>query len=368
MDEIITYPAFNPEFMSLLDILRAALSGKGEIRQQNFAPVIAEARRQTVDGIILSFLAGKGLLPPEEKMRAIARILALEKANSRADIQVAGLVRLLEANGIRHAMMKGQTVARFYPDTQLRIPGDIDVYVAEQDFRRACLLLEEQGYTNTDFTMLHATYSKKECTEVELHFAVQKLQWLPHFRSLQRMTRKYVDNAKPHYTVIAGERIPVLPPCMEAVLLTVHAFNHVLNGGLGLRQVLDWMLGMQCLEKDIDKTVLVEMLRDTGMTRMFRTLYYICSRHLGMSLDATAWNGTGLLHVTEKNEKTGMELMHWIGEAGNFGHSLNLSKIQYYLLFLKNCWRFRRLNRKEMFVYPFMKIKRGITGENHLRK
>lgn len=77
MDEIITYPAFNPEFMSLLDILRAALSGKGEIRQQNFAPVIAEARRQTVDGIILSFLAGKGLLPPEEKMRAIARILAL---------------------------------------------------------------------------------------------------------------------------------------------------------------------------------------------------------------------------------------------------------------------------------------------------
>lgn len=87
-----------------------------------------------------------------------------------------------------------------------------------------------------------------------------------------------------------------------------------------------------------------------------------------MSLDATAWNSTGLLHVTDKDEETGRKLIYWIGEAGNFGHSLNLSKTQYYLLFLKNCWRFRRLNRKEMFVYPFMKIKRLITGENHLRK
>lgn len=356
-------------FCELLQILRCLFGGETAVQEYDRDVVAAEAQRQALTGLVAEYVAKHDTrIGHAEKMRFVSTVLQVERKNSWMNDHVAALALLFNGEGIRYAVLKGQTVARFYPNPLLRIPGDIDVYVAERDFDRACRLMERQGYTMNDYTMLHATYSKEGCPEVEVHFAIQKLQWLPHFCSLQRMTRKYVDNAKPHYVTIAGEHIPALPSCMEIVLLTAHAFNHVLSGGLGLRQVLDWMLGVQHLEKDIDKTALATMLADTGMTKMFRTLYYICRQHLGMSLDATAWNSTGLLYVTEKDEKTGRKLMRWIGEAGNFGHSLNLSKIQYYMLFLKNCWRFRRLNRKEMLVYPFMKIKRLITGENHLRK
>lgn len=331
--------------------------------------VAVEAQRQALTGLVAEFMARHDTrMAHAEKMRFVSMVLLVEKKNRLMDGHVAALASLLDGEGIRYAVMKGQTVARFYPNPLLRMPGDIDVYVAERDFGKACSLMERQGYVMTDYTMQHATYSKKGCPETEVHFAVQKLQWLPHYRRLQHITRQMVDNAKAKYMDIDGQQVAILPAELEVLLYTIHAFNHVLNGGLGVRHVVDWMLGTQCLEKEADKAVLEKMLAATGMTVMFRTLYYICGKHLGMRLDPQKWRGTSLLHCSACDKKTGDRLLTWIGEAGNFGHSLNLSRLQFYMLFLRNCWKFRRLNRKEMLVYPFMKIKRWLMGENHLSK
>lgn len=355
-------------FYEMLQILRHLFGGEAIVEEYDRSGVAAEAQRQALSGLVAEYVANHDTrMSHTEKMLYVSQIVNIERKNRRMNGQVAWLAGLLDNNGIRYAVMKGQTVARFYPNPLLRMPGDIDVYVAEKDFSRACRLLEEQGYTKTDFTMLHATYSKKGCAEVEVHFAVQKLQWLPHYRFLQSVTRGRVDSSAARYTVIDGQDVAILPAELELLLYTVHAFNHVLNGGLGLRHVTDWMLCVNDIGRDsIDIDIFKTYLSKTGMLRMFRVLGYICSRHLGMPLDTWFWRESGLSY-NARDRRIGEKLLSWIEVAGNFGHSMNLSKVQYYTLFLKNCLRFGQLNRKEMYVYPFMKIKRWILGENHIR-
>lgn len=358
----------NNAFCKLLQILRCMFGGETVVQKYDRDVVAAEAQRQALTGLMAEYMAKHDTrMAHAEKMRCVSMVLQVEKKNRWMNDRVAALAALFEGEDIRYAVMKGQTVARFYPNPLMRMPGDIDVYVAERDFGRACSLMECQGYAMTDYTMLHATYSKEGCPEVEIHFAVQKLQWLPHYRRLQRITRQMVDNAEAKYIDIAGQQVAILPAELEVLLYTIHAFNHVLNGGLGLRQVVDWMLCVRTIYDEIDIEKLKKLLAGTGMTAMFRVLGYICSEYLGMSLNTTLWIGTGL-HYSDKDVKTGHELIKWIGVAGNFGHSLNQSRPQFYIRFLKNCWRFRRLGYKEVFIYPFMKVKRGIMGENHLRK
>ncbi|MBO5061251.1 MAG: nucleotidyltransferase family protein [Prevotella sp.] len=355
-------------FRQLLHILDSIFHGKGDTDGYDCNDIMKEANKQALTGIVADYLTNSCKnLTHEKKLHYISIVLQIERKNKWMNQQQAWLADLFRKNGIRHTVMKGQTVARFYPNPLLRMPGDIDVYVAKNDFRKACALIEHEKYTKTDFTMLHATYCQKGKAEIEIHFAIQKLQWLPHYRYLQSITLAGVDNAKPEYTDIDGRQISILPKELEVLLYTVHAFNHVVNGGLGLRQIIDWML---CIEKTgdcIDIKLLKEYLVKTGMSRMFRVLGYICSEYLGMSLKEPFWMKSGL-HYNHKDIKLGERLLSWVEECGNFGHSMNLSKVGFYMLFLKICLRFCYLSRKEMFIYPFMKIKRGITGENHLRK
>lgn len=355
-------------FLSLLDVLKTVLSDCDDVESMDVVSLMAEAKRQALTGMVTEYIARHDArMTHEEKMRSLGLVLQVEKANRQMNRHVCDLAALLDSNGICYAVMKGQTVARFYPNPLLRMPGDIDVYVAERDFDKTCRLLESHGFTKIDFTMLHATYSKKGFPEVEVHFAVQKLQWSSHYRYLQRATRQMVDNAEAKYISIDGRKVAILPTELEVLLYTMHAFNHVFNGGVGLRQICDWMLCVGTVCNYIDIALLKKLLAGTGMTTMFRMLGYICSEYLGMSLDTPLWKGTGL-HYSAKDIKTGRELMKWISVAGNFGKSLNLSRPQFYIRFLKNCWRFRRLDGKEVFIYPFMKIKRLIKGENHIRK
>ena len=69
--------------------------------------------------------------------------------------------------------------------------------------------------------------------------------------------------------------------------------------------------------------------------------------------------------------KIANNLLSWIEDCGNFGHSMNLGTgkiyfIRYYGFFLINLIRFFSLNPKEMLAWPWMKTWRAVTHTNHL--
>lgn len=230
----------NQQFLDLLDALRTVLHGEGPSQSKDFEQLLCVVEKQAVSGMLYDV---PGIIFSSDialRLQRMISLMALEKHNKWMDEQVAKLARKLDGEDIRFAVMKGQTCAAFYPDPLHRISGDIDVNVVPRDFERANRLMLQWGCKLIDKTILHSTYQLGKL-EIEVHFAIQKLQYIPYYNKLRKMTAVDFDTSSSDdvFVNIGNYDVRVLPDELNIVLLTTHAFNHVITAGLGLRQVID---------------------------------------------------------------------------------------------------------------------------------
>lgn len=365
---------FSSTCETLFALLRAALRGEGMPEVENFEAVLKEARKQTVDGLLYA-LPELSVTPDSRTafLQWIGRMGALESINRTMNTHGERLSREFAKAGIRHAVMKGQTCAAYYPNPLLRRCGDIDVYIAPRHFAKACTLLEQFKFKKIDETMQHTSYEKNGL-DIELHWIPQRLQWPQTHRKLQRMLAAEFDAPEltPPTLDMEGGRVCMLPPELNMVLLTAHPFTHIVNEGLGLRQVIDWMLVWEGTKAHTDVQRLYEHLRALHLMRMFRALAYICHTYLGMPEEA-ARILPDVPAFDNKDARRGEKVLERILETGNFGHELQFGigtkrSCRFYRYFLHNCLRFFTLNPTEMLAWPWMKLYRAATGKNHLHE
>lgn len=357
------------DFLELLRLLKHVMH-KGQTQQgvelERFLKI---ARKQTVDGLL--FDLPQLSLPKDDKRRLqlLGNLMVLERHNQWMDVQVAELAKRLDDSGVRFAIMKGQTCAAYYNNPLHRRAGDVDVYVVPDHFERANELLVKWGCKLTDKTMLHSTYQHGKLV-IEVHFAVQKLQYVPYYERLKQFTAQEFDSAKNDVFVnIGGYDVRVLPDELNILLLTTHAFNHVITAGLGLRQVIDWQVVLAAKAESLNWEKLLGFLDALHLRKMFLVLAHINVCYLG--IDETIFSNQNLDIKAKGIKKMAVNLLSWIEVCGNFGHSMNLGTgkeyfIRYYGLFLVNLIRFFSLNPKEMLAWPWMKAYRAITHKNHL--
>lgn len=356
---------------ALLAIVRPALHGGAVAAVEDLDRLLAMARKQTVDGL----LWGLRELPvrAEERERLVAWLsgVAVCEAQSRQMNQwVATLGRLFDEGGVRYAVMKGQTCAHYYPHPLLRRAGDIDVYVPAGDYARAGALLAASGLKLKERTMQHDTYCRGRLT-VELHFAINRLQSPRSDRRLRALTAEQFDKADTttdRFLPIGGRDIRTLPPELNMVLLTAHALQHVICGGLGLRQIIDWQLVLAATAGEIDFPRLLAMLDDLGLRRMFAVLGRVNVAHIGM--DGSLLRAHGVDIDSRLTVRLSERLLNWTALCGNFGHEMRLGQgfswyVRYYGWFSLNLLRFFGLCPREMLAWPWMKLLRTLTGRTH---
>lgn len=356
---------------ALMTLVRPALHGGEVPAVVDLSRLIATARRQTVDGL----LWGLKELPVREAERDVLLqwlpgVAACEAQSRRMNRWVATLGKLFDEGGVRYAVMKGQTCAHYYPHPLLRRTGDIDVYVPARDYERARTLLSGSGLTLKERTMLHDTYSRGSLV-VELHFAINRLQWPASDRRLTAMTAQLFDNADEkadHFLPIGGRDIRTLPPELNIVLLTAHALQHIICGGLGLRQIIDWQLVLAATAEQLNFPRLLRMLEAVGLRRTFEVLGRVNVAYLGM--DAALFTAQGIALDSRLVARLCERLLNWTALCGNFGHDMELGEgfwriVRYYGWFFINLQRFFRLCPREMLAWPWAKLLRGLTGRTH---
>ena len=359
----------NKGFLFFLKNISRALHGTRAMDEVHIEELSLMARKQALDGLLYDI---PGIMMPGDnalRLKFIGNQMAIEKHNRWMDAQVAKLAHRFDEQGIRYAVMKGQTCAAFWPQPAHRMSGDVDVYVVPGQFERANGLLLEWGAKLVDKTMLHSTYRLGKLV-VEMHFSVQKLQYPPYYRRLRRMTDIEFDSSENDVRLdIGGYGVRVLPDVLNIVLLTTHAFNHVITAGLGLRQVIDWQMVLAAKAESLDWDRLMCYIDMLHLRKMFLVLAHINVRFLGM--DGGVFSSRGLDINTDGVRRMSEQLMAWIEVCGNFGHSMDLGtgwayQFRYYGLFLLNLMRFFRLSPMEMSAWPWMKAYRAVTHTNHI--
>jgi hypothetical protein len=188
--------------------------------------------------------------------------------------------------------------------------GDVDFLVKREDLNQAAEVLEANGYELTDekdLTKHHFGYSKGGI-HFELHWRIPLVReddekWMSFFKV-------GIDHRE--YHAIDSITFPVFPEVLNGLVLIFHVNQH-LREGLGLRQIIDWMMYIHQLPENVWQEQMIPMLEATGMKTLAFTVTSLCQTYLG------------LRQIVENPETYPYEaLMNFIMEKGNFGRKAGI--------------------------------------------
>ena len=197
-------------------------------------------------------------------------------------------------------VLKGTSAAQYYPIPEYRAMGDIDLLVRPDDFEKATKVLLTNGWKQIeDDNGRHAVFIKNG-VELELHYK---------FAS---------DNIAVQTEVFDGllyaglsEDQTVLPDSLNGLVLLEHVAQHM-NNGIGLRQIIDWMMFVhQCLHDQEWHDEFEALVEKVHMKTFAITVTRMCQIHLGLP-DAISW-------CQGADEKLCAELFDYVLQCGNFG-------------------------------------------------
>ena len=288
----------------MFDVLRASLFTGEDLSLPDWQGVFKAMKQQTVAGLAGAWLPGHLDAAPWSACCAMVQGRWLQVMHAQDQ-----LLGLLEDNGIPCVILKGAAADMAYPHPSLRSMGDVDFLVRRADFEKAAALLETNGYALTDeknMTSHHYGYAKN-AIRFELHRRIPLVaesdeKWMAFFEA-------GIDAREWHE--IEGHRFPVFPATLNGLVLIFHINQH-LRSGLGLRQIIDWMMYVHTLPAD-QWEKLQPLLEETGHTRLAKTVTLLCQRYLG------------LRKIVDEDASLPVDaLLAYILEKGNFGRKAGM--------------------------------------------
>ena len=171
------------------------------------------------------------------------------------------LYSLLGEHGIEAVVLKGRSIPQYYPIPEHRYSCDLDLFVAGDDWERACEILEAKGillerevYKEVEFSF--------EGVHVELHRYITPVRGNNTLLRFEKYLRNILKAGPKMY--FEGTRL-VCPPLMFNVMLYIeHALGDLLHGKLTLKHVADWVV-LRRLE--IDRAEIEARCKDFGFYR-----------------------------------------------------------------------------------------------------
>ena len=197
---------------------------------------------------------------------------------------------------VPYVILKGTSAAQYYPHPEYRTMGDIDIMTRREDFDSAYRDLEENGYKVTKKLEREVAFTKNGIV-IELHY---------YFASLNDpIASKYLDDL-----IIENINTShVLPDLINGLVLLEHISQH-LEHGLGLRQIIDWMMFVDKCLPDDKWTEFRPMAEMIGLKQLAIVTTKMCVLYLG--LPERRWCA-GVDEILCK------DLMELILSSGDFG-------------------------------------------------
>ena len=228
---------------TLLLLLRKVLDNSYQMELSgsvDWTSVLDVAIEQCVQGICLEAIEKlpAGTIPQPILLQWIG-LSEMQRQQFEQTWRVAcKLDKLWAAEGIQATVLKGRSIAKFYPVQSHRYSCDLDVFIGGE-WGRACELLEGQG-----IRLEHEVYKEVEFTldnvYVECHRYITPVRGNKHLKELERYLRLLLDGEPKE--CFEGTTL-VCPPLMFTVMLYIeHALGDLLHGHLTLKHIVDWVV------------------------------------------------------------------------------------------------------------------------------
>lgn len=362
---------------AVCELMKASLFG-GEARlpaDTDWVALCREMAEQTVLAIPGDVIA-KIDMPPPLRAQWTRLIMKQVFAGMRLMTEQTALVELLEAQGIPFVILKGAAAAMYYPRPDYRRMGDVDVIVQPRDFDRTQRLIEESGYAPVS----EITEETRDCPYTkngvlfELHRSFTISAGGPQGAYLEKRIMDGVAGAR--VCRVMDNEFPALAQEENGLVLLQHISQH-LEAGLGLRQILDWLMYVKTCLRDEEWAKFQPAARASGMETLAITVARLGQLHFGLPEEGFAW-------CTGADEQLCEDLLAHVFRSGDFGHKDTGSSATVNALSRSQDGFFRNLqesgcrNWQALKRHPWLKpfawlyqlcryVKRGLSRGSNLR-
>ena len=230
-----------------IDFLRFCIGSvkeiPGSLKEADWQELYAIAKKQCLVGILFD---GIKKLPAEHVgmkkellLQWMAESQMLENANVRLNDAAIQVSEWFRKKGFRTCILKGQGNALMYPNPYSRTPGDIDIWVEGGDKRVISFVRSISPHEKACYH--HIEFPSYKGVEVEVHYRPSFLLCFWHNRKLQKYYERVKEEQFSH-RVMLGEQGEIAIPTAEFNLIfqLTHIFSHLMNEGIGLRQLVDY--------------------------------------------------------------------------------------------------------------------------------
>ena len=213
------------------------------LKEADWKELYRIAQKQCLVGILFD---GIQKLPPAEVgmskdllLQWMLQCQMLEKANVRLNDAAIQVSEWFRKKGFRTCILKGQGNALMYPNPYSRTPGDIDIWVEGGDKRVISFVRSISPHEKACYH--HIEFPSYKGVEVEVHYRPSFLLCFWHNRKLQKYYERVKEEQFSH-RVMLGEQGEIASPTAEfnIIFQLTHIFSHLMNEGIGLRQLLDY--------------------------------------------------------------------------------------------------------------------------------
>lgn len=197
---------------------------------------------------------------------------------------------------VPYVILKGTEAAKYYPAPLYRVMGDIDVMTRREDYDAAYGQLLQGGYRAVN-TLERERGFVKNGVMLELHRSFALLNDPKAARFLDDLILENINDSHS------------LPDDVNGLVILEHISQHM-ESGIGLRQVVDWMMFVHKCLPDEKWPAFEQLAEKIGMTRLAKAVTRTCEIFLGLPEHAFCADTDGGLCE---------RLMEHVLTSGNFG-------------------------------------------------
>ena len=302
----------------------------GSLKEVDWKELYAIAQKQALLGVLFH---GIQRLPkelaPEQKLLMQWMVMAemIRKQNIRLFQDSVKVCKNFENEGFANCILKGQGNALLYPDSYMRTPGDIDIYLSGG--RRKIMKYVNRVCPNQVMRYHHVDFPVMK-TAIEVHFTPSYMFCPIHNRRMQKWFEKVMDEQCNHRGSLPdgyGE-IHVPQVSFNVIYILSHLYRHIFTEGIGLRQLLDYYFVLvkwhtnltnltdsnkslpQMTQINTDLDTLRHELKYLGLWKFAQAVMYVLHEVFGLSEDRM---------IAPMDEREGRFLLDEIMRGGNFG-------------------------------------------------
>lgn len=312
-------------YTNICKLIQCSIWGKKteewNLNTEEWAKLLLIARKQAVHGLVID---GMCMLDKEKrperkkKLECAAMLHVMEQMNTKLNDLIK---QIFQENGGKcpsMVLMKGQSIATRYPNPLHRACGDIDVYCHRKEDMTVIDKWAEKkaSYIDTFYEAHHNVYHI-DGVIIENHAILSELRSHKLRNALQQIINdEFMRNANSlPKCAIDSHLIPELPTNLYAIFLLIHMAEHLIEDGLGLRQVVDWCVFLDKEGDKIDRDLFWHHVQALQLERLAHAFGQIIVDDLGL-------DEAKLPFAIQRNERRKQILVKSIMEGGNFGHEL----------------------------------------------